>query len=564
MAEDGQKQAVKSSCTERGEKDPLLPSHATSATHNTMSWEWTTSNNNLPPIRPAPVRFREGSSKRLCCLVLTAVGLLLVAVVGVTLGVSLWIRSSTATESLPQAIKIGNLMEHLKELQAIALLHNNSRSVEKGYNASAEMVMTKLANAGYNVTTQPFSVFVYEDLAPNNAIFYASLASVNFQWKFLQGSEYAVLRYSGSTPGGQVINATLQPVSGGCSMDDFSGFLNGSVALLDYDEVFVNCSLFDMASNAKAANASAVVWGRGPSQAGIVPPTSRVYRITANSMYTVDIPMLGTTYEVRTTLLSLWKIATDKNVTLDVQLKTYTSVTSVYTYNVLATTNSGNDNAMIVVGSHLDSVSAGPGINDNGSGVSANLEMALQVATRTVRNKVRFAFWSAEELGLLGSYHYVMNLTPEEKNNTALNLNYDMMASPNFVRGVYNGSGAPDAISTQSRNIQSLFEKNFRDNKLQYEIWPFNGRSDYGSFILPDINIPAGSIATGADPVKTIDERTNFGGFANTIFDPCYHTVCDTIENINQAVFIEMATAAAYVLEQLMMKEDLAGFLMSS
>eukprot|EP00731_Ephydatia_muelleri_P016257 Em0009g681a len=521
------------------------------------------------PIRPAPVRFREGSSKRLCCLVLTAVGLLLVAVVGVTLGVSLWIRSSTATESLPQAIKIGNLMEHLKELQAIALLHNNSRSVEKGYNASAEMVMTKLANAGYNVTTQPFSVFVYEDLAPNNAIFYASLASVNFQWKFLQGSEYAVLRYSGSTPGGQVINATLQPVSGGCSMDDFSGFLNGSVALLDYDEVFVNCSLFDMASNAKAANASAVVWGRGPSQAGIVPPTSRVYRITANSMYTVDIPMLGTTYEVRTTLLSLWKIATDKNVTLDVQLKTYTSVTSVYTYNVLATTNSGNDNAMIVVGSHLDSVSAGPGINDNGRSYGLSFigtrwrvievgevvfqptwKWPLQVATRTVRNKVRFAFWSAEELGLLGSYHYVMNLTPEEKNNTALNLNYDMMA--------------PDAISTQSRNIQSLFEKNFRDNKLQYEIWPFNGRSDYGSFILPDINIPAGSIATGADPVKTIDERTNFGGFANTIFDPCYHTVCDTIENINQAVFIEMATAAAYVLEQLMMKEDLAGFLMSS
>ena len=57
-----------------------------------------------------------------------------------------------------------------------------------------------------------------------------------------------------------------------------------------------------------------------------------------------------------------------------------------------------------MAGAHLDSVPEGPGINDNGSGVAAVLETALQLGSSPqVHNAVRFGFWGAEELGLVGS-----------------------------------------------------------------------------------------------------------------------------------------------------------------
>ena len=53
-----------------------------------------------------------------------------------------------------------------------------------------------------------------------------------------------------------------------------------------------------------------------------------------------------------------------------------------------------------LVGSHLDSVAEGPGINDNGTGSAFNLELALQMAKMAApANKVRFAWWGAEESG---------------------------------------------------------------------------------------------------------------------------------------------------------------------
>ena len=56
-------------------------------------------------------------------------------------------------------------------------------------------------------------------------------------------------------------------------------------------------------------------------------------------------------------------------------------------------------------------------------------------------NKVRFAWWGAEESGLVGSTFYVANLTAAEREAIALYLNFDMIGSPNYVRFVYDGSG---------------------------------------------------------------------------------------------------------------------------
>ena len=83
-----------------------------------------------------------------------------------------------------------------------------------------------------------------------------------------------------------------------------------------------------------------------------------------------------------------------------------------------------------MAGAHLDSVQDGPGINDNGSGSAALLETAIQMAKVKPANTVRFAWWGAEESGLLGSEHYVAGLTEDEADAIALYLNFDMVALP--------------------------------------------------------------------------------------------------------------------------------------
>merc|ERR1712000_498621 len=202
----------------------------------------------------------------------------------------------------------------------------------------------------------------------------------------------------------------------------------------------------------------------------------------------------------------------------------YSSETStIVTANLIAETQGGNSDSIVIVGSHLDSVDAGPGINDNGSGSSANLQMALQFV-----NKVRFLWYGAEEEGLLGSTFYVNSLSGDEKNAIALNLNFDMLGSPNFIRGILNGTDSP---MHGSQVIMETFENFFTSNQLTYDIIPFTGRSDYGPYL--EAGIPAGGVETGAELIKDQAGRTKFGGLANTPYDPCYHQACDTIENVN-------------------------------
>jgi Zn-dependent M28 family amino/carboxypeptidase len=205
---------------------------------------------------------------------------------------------------------------------------------------------------------------------------------------------------------------------------------------------------------------------------------------------------------------------------------------------------------VIVVGAHLDSVEEGPGINDNGSGSAAILEIAREARKRHIRprNKVRFMWYSAEEAGLVGSQKYVDSLTEAELGNIALMLNFDMVASPNFVRYVYDGDGsASDGPGPAgSEQIEQAFAKYFKKRKLAIEPTAFDGRSDYGPFI--DVGIPAGGLFTGAEGIKTPEQAAIFGGTAGTAYDACYHLACDNISNTNNRVFVDMTDAAAQVL----------------
>jgi len=216
-------------------------------------------------------------------------------------------------------------------------------------------------------------------------------------------------------------------------------------------------------------------------------------------------------------------------------------------YNVIAELPGENSDNVVMAGAHLDSVIEGPGINDNGSGSAAILETAIQMAKVESSNTVRFAWWSAEESNLIGSTRYVNSLTQAERDKIALNLNFDMVASPNYVRFVYDGdnsTGAGQAGPPGSAAIETMFHDYFTSQGLATAETPFNGRSDYGPFIAN--GIPAGGLFTGAEGTKSVAEATVYGGTAGVAYDPCYHAACDTSANLNLTVLDQMADAIAH------------------
>jgi Zn-dependent M28 family amino/carboxypeptidase len=192
-------------------------------------------------------------------------------------------------------------------------------------------------------------------------------------------------------------------------------------------------------------------------------------------------------------------------------------------------------------------VVAGPGINDNGSGSASDLEVALQIAKLDLkpRRHLRFAFWGAEEAGLLGSEHYVANLTDTELTQIYANLNFDMVASPNYVRFVYDGDGSdtPDAGPPGSAQIEALFNGFYAGQGMATDPTAFDGRSDYGPFIAA--GIPAGGLFTGAEGIKTAEQAATYGGTAGVAYDVCYHQACDTINNLNTKALSEMSDGVA-------------------
>jgi len=331
-------------------------------------------------------------------------------------------------------------MKHLQNLQSIADANDDTRaSGTPGYAASRDYVVDKLRAAGYSPTVQEFDLPVYRENSDATMERVAPTAKT-----YVVGTDFATMTYSGS---GQItvavtnVNLTIPQTNApgttlsGCLAADFAGFPLGNIALIQRG----TCSFGIKAVNAQTAGASAVVI-MNEGQAGrndVVAGTLGAPDVT--------IPVLGTSYAVGVELSApgtVPKIGTD----------TESAIRT--TYNVLAETAKGNDGNVAMAGAHLDSVVAGPGINDNGSGSGALLEIAEQFAKVSPKNTVRFAWWGAEELGLLGSEHYVADLVendPAGLADIALYLNFDMVGSPNYVRFVYDGDNSrfPSAPAPQ-------------------------------------------------------------------------------------------------------------------
>lgn len=239
-------------------------------------------------------------------------------------------------------------------------------------------------------------------------------------------------------------------------------------------------------------------------------------------------------------------------------MKTSTLRGLATTRNIIAESKGGDADNVVLVGAHLDSVDKGAGINDNGSGSAAILEVAVQLGQVKPRNKLRFALWAAEESGLVGAERYVESLVPAEKDRIALYLNFDMIGSPNHVFFVYDGDNS-DGVGAGpgpvgSTEIEKTFETFYNKRGVPFKGTDFDGRSDYGPFIAA--GIPAGGLFTGAEGVKTAAEAEVWGGIAGAAYDPCYHQACDNFGNVNLFALDVNSDAVAYATLQFAMTTE--------
>ncbi|WP_367136740.1 M28 family metallopeptidase [Saccharothrix sp. HUAS TT1] len=213
-------------------------------------------------------------------------------------------------------------------------------------------------------------------------------------------------------------------------------------------------------------------------------------------------------------------------------------------YNLIADWPGGDLNNVVMVGGHLDSVSAGPGINDNGTGSAGLLEVALAVRSSGFQptKHLRFAWWGAEELGLVGSTYYVNSLSSTDRSRIDAYLNFDMIGSPNPGYFVYSASGQPSG----SLALQQALQGYFTSIGVQTELTSVGGRSDHAAFARA--GIPVGGTFTGAEGIKTSAQAQKWGGTAGVAYDRCYHRSCDTTSNVNATALNRNADAIASVL----------------
>ena len=449
-----------------------------------------------------------------------------------------------ARKRLIEAVTVPGIHKHLEAFARIAAKNNGTRaSGTRGYGGSANYVAARLREAGYRVQIQPFDYAYFEETGD------PTLARVSpSPQAFTAGTDFLTMEYSaaGALTGGRLVptNDILIPPpaepgsTSGCEPADFPPPpAAGSIALIQRG----TCDFSQKALNAAAAGyAGALIFNEGQ------PGRDELLAGTLGAEVPVPIPVLGLTFALGRTLYTQ---ATTGPVTASLSVEAFTEERS--TRNVIANTPGGRNDRVIVVGAHLDSVAEGPGINDNGSGSATILEVARQMTRLNLKNKnqVRFAFWGAEEAGLVGSTYYVGNLTEQQANKIEMNLNFDMLASPNFVRLVYDGDGSltpddPDAAGPPgSEVIERAFNKYFASRGLPTQPTAFDGRSDYGPFI--DVGIPAGGLFSGAEEIKTAKQARLFGGRAGVALDPCYHQACDDIDNISRTSLNQMSDAVA-------------------
>ncbi len=427
---------------------------------------------------------------------------------------------------------------HLQALQAVAAASGGNRAAgTPGFDRSVDYVAGRLKAAGYEVRLENFEFPYFEERSP-------PILKPDPDGASLVVPPDALRTLANSGAG--TVAARLQPVdfpvpadsapsTSGCEPSDFHGFDPGAIALVRRG----TCPFQTKVEKAEAAGATGVIVANsGP--AGVF--AGRLTR-------PVRVPVVGVSPAVGQSLDE----AVRANPGFTVRLAVDAQAGTRSTRNLFADASAGPAAETVVVGAHLDSVPEGPGINDNGSGSATVLEAALRLGAAPLQpgKRVRFAFWGAEERGLLGSKHHLEALPEDERRRIGLYINLDMVGSPNFGRFVQGSAASPDGPAAVARHaLLGYFQaKGLAVHERQGGDQPRSFGSDDASFAR--VGIPTLSLYTGAGEPKAEAQAERFGGQANSPYDPCYHRACDSLENIDRGVLDAMTQALETTLRVL-------------
>src|SRR5688572_6262127 len=438
-------------------------------------------------------------------------------------------RTNTTYQALLDCVTLEGVRAHQAEFQAIADANGGTRAAATpGYDASVDYVVEVLEEAGWSVELHQFDFTVAQPIVQHTPLPATTHESGGVTGSVLGTVTASVtpvdINLTGDRANTSGCDGAFAEAAVGAPLtadpagpDDFAGFTAGNIALIQRG----GCSFALKVANAEAAGAGAIILfnqGNTPERSGVltnitaVPPAGSAFT-------TITVPIVGASFAAGELLARAGSTAT-------------VAVVNEPQTNVIAELEGRNDSNVVMAGAHLDSVEAGPGINDNGSGSGALLETAVMMGKVKPQNTLRLAWWGAEESGLVGSTAYVADLSPAERERIAMYLNYDMVGSPNYVFFVYDGDnsdgvGAP-AGPPGSGAIEDVYEAYYTSRGIPYKGTDFSGRSDYGPFIATGVDIPSGGLFTGAEGMKTAQEAATWGGTAGQQYDPCYHLACDT------------------------------------
>jgi Zn-dependent M28 family amino/carboxypeptidase len=436
---------------------------------------------------------------------------------------------------LEQLVTVQGITDHQKALQNIADMNQGTRYTRTpGYTASAAYVKATLEKAGYNARYEMFNMPIWRETAPpvlqqvspTSKTYVAGSAaddnSPSVDFIAFEHSPTKSLSNVKVVPTNDVVIPSPGGSTSGCEMSDFPAAVEGAVVLIQRG----TCAFTQKLQNAVAAKAVGVILFNEGDTAG---RRNALFR-SAPPGYT--LPAVLSSFAVGEELYNAYKANQNPTVNLATN---GVDVETLYP-NVVAETNGGDPNHVVLAGAHLDSVPAGPGVNDDGSGTAFQLELAEQLAKAGTppRNKIRFLWFGGEEDGLVGSQYYAAHLSAADVAKADMMLDTDMIASPNFARLVYDGDGSTFGSEVSgpagSGTVEKVLVDYWTKHGMVSEPIPFDGRSDYVGFI--NRGIPAGGVFAGAEAPKTAAQVAKYGGVQGEQLDPCYHEPCDTYATV--------------------------------
>ncbi|KAF1967756.1 Zn-dependent exopeptidase [Bimuria novae-zelandiae CBS 107.79] len=398
---------------------------------------------------------------------------------------------------------MNSLKQNLRALDKIGKRNNGNRAFgTKGYAESSDYVLSQITSrhdSDFRTWTQKFN-HTYEETR-----------EISVTGPDGEAVEVLSLMYNNATPlpngvTGELVAVPVDDARGsGCFEDQWAGLnVTGKLALIKRG----SCAISDKLRIAKNLGALGVILFHNTNS------TPNAATLSAE-----NIGLLAPVGLVSLSVGETWLARIAANETLTVTLLVDSIFELRSTWNVFAETREGDPNNVVMLGAHLDSVQAGPGINDDGSGITAQIEIIKALRHfRGIKNKIRFAFWGAEEPGLVGSLYYTEHLTPAEADKIRYYYNYDMIGSPVPVYGIYSNENS-------GFGAELLLDYLVSKGKPAY-LGSFGTGSDYVGFL--NLGIPSSGVHTG-------------GGVPA---DPCYHLACDTYDNISWEA-LEVNTKAA-------------------